>query len=325
MARFSRIGNRWAAYHCQRFSTTLNKANVNRNQAIKSARRYQSTLSYVTKSLDPQRTPLELPHVPELAEVEYYRTQWNPGMNEKIIRVYIHAGKRVFRGTDTSLISKLEGQRLRSSEASGKQMLFRFSGDLWLGLHLGMTGKLSTADVDFLPAKHDHLVLFQKKRALVFNDMRQFGRVLIHHGKTEPDWWSRIAPAVTSAAFTLEHMEKLLARRSRLPVKAALLVQGIFPGVGNWMADEILWRAGIAPARPCGALKEPERKSLWREARFVSREALKKIGADFGDPPASWLFHERWKRSGHCPKHKTVLQRDTIGGRTTAWCPKCQR
>jgi formamidopyrimidine-DNA glycosylase len=263
--------------------------------------------------------------VPELAEVEYYRTQWNVGLGEKIIRVHINREKRVFRGTQVDLIEKLSGERLESSESSGKQMLFRFSHRYWLGIHLGMTGKLSVAEAKYMPAKHDHLVLFQKKRALVFNDMRQFGRVLIEKGEEAPEWWSRIGAAVTSDEFTVERMNGFLDRRGKLAIKAALLVQKGFPGIGNWMADEILWRAGIAPARLCSKLKPAQRKALWREVRFVAREALKKIAEDFGDPPANWLFHERWRRAGHCPKHKTPLRKETIGGRTTAWCPKCQR
>ncbi len=263
--------------------------------------------------------------MPELAEVEYYRTRWNPGLGEKIVRVHMNRDKRVFRGTPVELIDQLVGKRVESSESSGKQMIFRFSGGYWLGIHLGMTGHLSVGSSDHTPAKHDHLVLFEKKRALVFNDARQFGRILIHHGKEAPAWWTKIGVAVTSAEFTLERMDAFLDRRVKLAVKAALLVQKGFPGVGNWMADEILWRAGIAPARLCAALKPAERQKLWREVRFVSREALRKIGKDFRDPPANWFFHERWKRVGHCPRHKTPLRKDTIGGRTTAWCPRCQR
>ncbi len=263
--------------------------------------------------------------VPELAEVEYYRTQWNPGLGDRIARLHLNGEKRVFRGTDLGLVGKIAGQRLDSSESSGKQMLFLFSQRLWLGIHLGMTGKLSTGPKNYTPTKHDHLVLFQKARALIFNDPRQFGRVLIHQGNEAPEWWARIGPAVASREFSLAHMRGFLVRRPKLAIKAALLVQKGFPGVGNWMADEILWRARLAPARPCASLKADEEKALWRESRWVSREALKKIGKDFGDPPAGWLFHERWKRAGRCPRHNIPLRRETIGGRTTAWCPKCQR
>ena len=98
-----------------------------------------------------------------------------------------------------------------------------------------------------------------------------------------------------------------------------------FPGIGNWMADEILWRARIAPKRRVKQLREPEFNRLWKATRLVARVALKKIGADFGDPPKGWLIHERWSAHGVCPKHKTKLRRETVATRTTAWCPKCQK
>lgn len=264
--------------------------------------------------------------MPELAEVDYYRKQWDAGLGRAITRVHLHGEKRIFRGTDTTLLAEfLPGKKMVGSESGGKQMLFRFSGSGWLGLHLGMTGKLSTAAADYTPQKHDHLVLYQKALALVFNDMRQFGRVLFHVGKEAPDWWAKVPPAVASPEFTLELMADFLERHKRLPVKASLLNQQGFPGVGNWMADEILWRAKIAPARLSGSLGKAELKGLFRETQFVCREALAKIGQDFSDPPPGWLFHQRWSKAGVCPRHDTPLRRETIGGRTTAWCPKCQK
>ena len=262
--------------------------------------------------------------MPELAEVAHFRKCWNPGLGQTVLRVHWREGKRVFRGTDCGAFDRLIGKKLIGSEAAGKQMLFRFGKDHWLGIHLGMTGKMSVEKADHSPGKHDHLVIFQKRQALIFSDPRQFGRIQAHEGQGPPDWWTKIAPAVTSAEFTFAKMSAFLDRRARRPVKAALLVQEAFPGIGNWMADEILWRAGIAPARPCRTLDRAERKILWREVRQVARIALKTIGHDFGDPPAGWLIHHRWGRGGACPKHKGPLHRETIGGRTTAWCSQCQ-
>ena len=112
--------------------------------------------------------------------------------------------------------------------------------------------------------------------------------------------------------------------RSKAPIKAVLLAQDRFPGIGNWMADEILWRAKIHPARKAGQLNAAERKTVWRETRFVARRSLQTVGLTNSDPPSSWLIHQRWSSKGVCPIHKTLLHRATIGGRTTAWCPKCQ-
>ncbi len=263
--------------------------------------------------------------MPELAEVEFYRKQWNSGLGRKIVAVQLHADKRIFLGADTrALRTLLPGTVLRNSEARGKQMLFRFSRDLWLGLHLGMTGTLRTEKRGFTPARHDHLVLTQAGRMLVFADPRQFGRVLFHHGPDVPQWWAKLPPPVTSPAFTVAGMESFLRRHGRLPLKAALLLQQGFPGIGNWMADEILWRTRLHPRTLAERIDGEAMRQLWRKVRWVSRGALAIIGKDWSDPPKGWLIHERWTGNGVCPLHKTKLARATIGGRTTAWCERCQ-
>lgn len=275
--------------------------------------------------------------MPELAEVEYFRKRWDPGIGDKVIVVQLHAEKRIFRGTDVAALRRrLAKQRLLRSTARGKQMLFVFSDDnpeiigaresirSWLGIHLGMSGKLRTEEADFRTQKHDHLVLRQKKRALIFSDARQFGRVRFHHGPDAPAWWEGSAPEINSPEFTLAKMRGFVRRHGRAPIKAVLLLQSGFPGIGNWMADEILWRARIAPRRRGGKLNEARLRALWRSTRFVSRASLQTIGRDNSDPPKGWLLHERWRAGGKCPRHGQTLRRTTIGGRTTAWCALCQ-
>ena len=264
--------------------------------------------------------------MPELAEVEWYRKQWNPGIGDPIFEVRLHPLKRVFRGTDArALRTKLTGARLLRSTTRGKRMLFKFSGDNWLGIHLGMTGRIRVGPANFRPAKHDHLVLYQRNRALVFTDSRQFGRVRFHHGKDEPDWWKSDVPEINSPEFDQKVIDQFLDRHRKASIKAVLLMQNGFPGIGNWMADEILWRAKIHPATHAGRLTPRQRAALLRETKFVVRESLRTLGKNFSDPPRIWLIHQRWKRTGICPKHRTPLRRATIGGRTTAWCPRCQR
>src|SRR5438309_11567337 len=113
--------------------------------------------------------------MPELAEVEYFRRQWSAGIGNRVMKIAHHADKRVFRGTDTRILRKeLAGARLLTSEARGKRMLFRFSNENWLGLHLGMSGKMQTARPAFRPQKQDHLGLYQRDRELVFTAAARF-------------------------------------------------------------------------------------------------------------------------------------------------------
>ena len=160
-----------------------------------------------------------------------------------------------------------------------------------------------------------------------------FGRVQFHHGPAAPAWWTKIAPPILSPEFTIEVVAAFLKRRARAPIKAVLLMQERFPGVGNWMADEILWRAAIHPRRLAGSLKSAEVKTLWRECGHVCRLALDTIAGrgNYLPPdlnahiPRTWLFWHRWEDGGLDPRTKTPLSRAEIGGRTTCWSPARQK
>jgi formamidopyrimidine-DNA glycosylase len=228
-------------------------------------------------------------------------------------------------------------------------MLFRFSGGGlsraeskglprarsrgWLGIHLGMSGELRVEPPGYVPAKHDHFILVQRQRLLVFNDPRMFGGVLFATGPNPPAWWTRIAPAIVSDEFTVRAVADFLQRRGRAPIKAVLLMQERFPGIGNWMADEILWRAAIHPGRLAGSLTPAEVRTLHRECRRVCRMALDTIAGKgrYLPPdlnhhiPKSWLFWHRWEDGGRCPRTGKPLRRAEIGGRTTCWSPARQK
>ena len=270
--------------------------------------------------------PIYSPRMPELAEVEYFRKRWDPGLGGAITGLQLHAQKRIFRGTDVrALKRRLVRQKLVRSKARGKQLLFQFGDRNWLGIHLGMSGQLRVEPAGFRAEKYDHLVLEQKERALIFNDPRQFGRVRFQHSKAEPEWWQARSPDITSRDFTKSTMGQFLDRHRRAPIKAVLLLQEGFPGIGNWMVDEILWRAKIRPAVRTSRLTNLQRANLLRATKFVARRSLETLGEDDSDLPRGWLIHQRWSRAGICPRHRIPLRHATIGGRTTAWCPSCQR
>jgi formamidopyrimidine-DNA glycosylase len=273
--------------------------------------------------------------MPELAEVEYFRKRWDlAARGERVERVLTHDRARIFYEVDVAALRRaLTGSIFECSTAAAKQMLFRFSGNVWLGIHLGMTGELEVKPPDHVPEKHDHLVIFTKKHALVLNDHRLFGRIEFHVGPEAPPWWTRIAPPILSDKFTINAVAEFLHRRRRTPIKAVLLMQERFPGVGNWLADEILWRAAIHPKRLAGSLTPKEVRTLWRECRNVCRRALEVIAGkrDHLPPdlnthiPDSWLFNHRWRAGGICPLTHKPLVREQVGGRTTCWSPARQK
>lgn len=265
--------------------------------------------------------------MPELAEVEYYKRQWEPALGSKILEVQIQHGHRVFRGSDThSLASHLPGETFRDAHSHGKQMLFRFGEDGWLGVHLGMAGKLIRhARAEHVTHKHDQLTLFTSRDALVFRDTRTFGRIRWEMSPAYPQWWCNLPPELLSDGFAREDLKRTLNRHPRSPLKSLLLDQRYFPGIGNWMADEILWRAAIHPEAASRDLSEDQIKALFRRIREVCRDALRVIAPDWSPPPSSWLFPHRWKDGGTCPKTGQPLKRIPVGGRTTCYSPARQK
>ncbi|MDA0346083.1 MAG: Fpg/Nei family DNA glycosylase [Verrucomicrobia bacterium] len=264
--------------------------------------------------------------MPELAEVDYFRKQWSPGIGQKIVRVTLHPWTRLYRDmSPVDLAKSLPGSCLIQSQTHGKQMLFRSDRDAWLGVHLGMTGELSFTEDSAYDDHYAHLVIETENGILLFNDPRQFGRVRFDVSPEAPKWWAALPPEVLSKAFNFSYFVSHLNRRKGTQLKPFLLMQDIFPGVGNWMADEILWRASLAPGRRVKSLSPDESRLIFNEVRWVCKHALTIVGDNWGDFPDSWLFNHRWKDGGMCPKTKQSLKRETIGGRTTCWSPAWQQ
>lgn len=264
--------------------------------------------------------------MPELAEVAYACSVWGKGVGEKTDEVLVHPTSRVYRDLNRAVFIKaLSDVVLEDARCHGKQMLFRFSNSRWLGLHLGMTGSLSVKSIDYQPAKFDALVLRQSMRCLVFSDPRQFGRLRLHLENDLPRWWTQLPLSMLDPKFDLQILVDALRKHAKRPIKALLLDQRYFQGMGNWMADEVLWRARIHPAHPCGLLKSRKRSKLFEKILFVAYEAMRTIGRHGKDPPSGWLFHVRWQDGGLCPETGKPLRRETIGGRTSCWSPTLQR
>lgn len=278
--------------------------------------------------------------MPELAEVEYYRRRWDPGIGGRVVRVRTHPRARIFREVPAAAVRRALGDReFLGSEAHGKQMIFSFGGGLWLGLHLGMSGELAFQPFDggeggtgCDPEKHEHLVLDLDGEGaggpgrLVFRDPRMFGKITLDRCDDDrpPLWWRDLPPGILASGFTCERLDAFLDRFPRTPLKTLLLDQRGFPGVGNWMADEICWRLGVAPRRTAPELNREQREKLRRVVRQVCRSALDVIAEDWGTPPDSWLFPHRWEDGGHCPRCGRELSRGKLRGRTTCWCEGCQ-
>ncbi|NEQ68776.1 MAG: Fpg/Nei family DNA glycosylase [Symploca sp. SIO2D2] len=264
--------------------------------------------------------------MPELAEVAFYASKWSLGIAERIRKVDASKKPRCLRDLDhQELKNALVGGSLQTIETHGKQMLMGFCRGSWMGIHLGMTGSLRVAEFGESRLKHDHFVIETEKRLLVFSDPRQFGRVRLSIGEGRPDWWKSLGIEVLSEEFDYGLFRSFCERRKNAVLKTFLLNQELFPGVGNWMADEILWKARLRPNRRVISLDTSEQKALFKALKFVCRGAMEYIAPDWSDPPKSWLFKHRWKDGGICPQTGKLLRREQIGGRTTCWSEAWQK
>ena len=192
--------------------------------------------------------------------------------------------------------------------------------DQTLGLRFGMTGRLvvdGKADVAELLYSSNKADPRFVRFGLTFDDGGEMSMVDPRRlGGVElwPDV-ERLGP--DAATLTARELRLALAR-STVSVKARLLDQSRVAGVGNLIADETFWRAGVDPTRSCASFDDAEAAELARRVRSTIKLLTKRGGSHTGD-----LQDER-HRDGHCPRDGAPLRRDEIGGRTTYWCPMHQ-
>jgi formamidopyrimidine-DNA glycosylase len=248
--------------------------------------------------------------VPELPEAERARQQLERVLGREIVAVDDSDTYVCRPHAPGEMAAALVGHRLLSAHRRGKFLWVETDeGGPDLGLHLGMAGRIS---VDEPPAanKWDRFVLeFADGGRLALRDKRRLGRAVI-----EPDF-SHVGP---DAAEVSRDVFRERVGRGTIALKARLLDQGAIAGVGNLLADEALWRARLSPRRVAGELTAEELDRLRRALRAATRDAIRQGGVHTG------RFVQARGRGGACPRCGGELERATIGGRTTFWCPRCQ-
>jgi formamidopyrimidine-DNA glycosylase len=268
--------------------------------------------------------------MPEMLEAEMARRVIEErALGRRIASVVADDAWYLKRGLTAATVGDaLPGRRFVTARRTGKQLLIDTSGVTRrrtpgpvLGLHLGMSGRVVIDGVsagDPLlyasnaenPAWLRFGVEFTDGGSLWMRDPRRLGAV-----ELDPDE-SRFGPdAATIDRAALDHA----LGRSVAPLKAVLMDQSRIAGLGNLLVDEVLWRAGLDPARPAGGLDAAERAALFRAIRQTIRVLGHRGGSHTGDLQASRA------RGGVCPRDGAELERRTVGGRTTYSCPLHQR
>jgi formamidopyrimidine-DNA glycosylase len=259
--------------------------------------------------------------VPEGVEIELYRLAAVRTIGRTINQVEAPDAWFLKRGlTAATLEPALLGRRVGAARRHGKLLLLDTDGPV-LGLRFGMTGRLivdgtaAVAELEYgssrdVPAWDRFSLGFTGGGWLRLNDPRRLGGV-----ELDPDE-SVLGPDATR--LTVGQLRSALAG-SDVAVKARLMDQSRVAGLGNLLVDEILWRAGIDPARRGRSLDADEIQRLQRLVRSVFGSLLQAGGSHLGRLQAAR------QRGGRCPRDGAELQRRTVGGRTTYSCPVHQR
>ena len=258
------------------------------------------------------------PPVPELPEVESYRRLAESALDRPISAVFAPDAWYLKRGLDAGVVAQaLVGHRFVTARRRGKLLLLDVDDGLVLGLRFGMSGRLvvdGRAGVDDLlyssnredEAWDRFRIDFADGGTLRMRDPRRLGGV-----ELTPDE-DRLGPdAATVGVAALRGA----LHASHAPLKARLMDQARLAGVGNLIADETLFRAGLDPRRPATSLDDREVRRLQRHLRAAIADLTARGGSHTGD----FLPHRR--AGGRCPRDGAALERGTVGGRTTWWCP----
>ncbi len=249
--------------------------------------------------------------MPELPEAERARQQIEKALG-RTIEVVDDADGYVCRPHHAGeLDDAFAGRTLTSAHRRGKFLwVDTDDGDgPVLGLHLGMAGRIAI-DEPPAPRSWDRFAIdFAGGGRLALRDKRRLGRAVLN-----PDF-SHVGPDAGEVGAA-EFRERIGVGKA--PLKAKLLDQGHVAGIGNLLADQVLWQAKLSPRRPAGELSRTELDRLHRNLRRAIGDAIDRGGVHTG------RFVAYRERDGHCPRCGARLERGTVGGRTTYWCPREQ-
>lgn len=261
----------------------------------------------------------ELPEVQVVAERFRAAAPWRPV-----------TGFGQFRPSTMTGGAHAVGTRIEALDRRGKNLILRLSGGWFARIHLRMTGDLRVLpDARLRPQTVRAWFGLDDGRAVVLDDPRALGRISLHPEQDEPELFRNLGPEPLSPAFTAGAL-LASARRTSRPAKLWLMDQGVVAGLGNIYAAEALFEARIDPRKPANRLPARRIETLHAAIRQVLETALASVRAAYERPGA---FSEGeyypvavYGREGQpCRRCGAAVRRIPQGGRSTYYCPKCQK
>jgi len=271
--------------------------------------------------------------MPELPEVETIARGLDKRVaGEAIQSVWLGSKPEPLKSSANEIIAALESKTISGVRRAGKHIVFDLASSngspakntQWI-VHLGMTGSLRVSAPDVPIEKHTHAILkLSSGREVRFVDPRRFGRLSVIE--------KFAAPGSEPLHISFEDFAKLFRKR-KTPIKSALLNQKLLSGVGNIYADEALFRAKVRSRRRASSLTRDELKRLHDALKKVLNQAIRLGGSSIsdyvdadGEEGFFQLKHRVYGREGKpCLACKTPIKRIVIAGRSSHYCPQCQK
>jgi formamidopyrimidine-DNA glycosylase len=272
--------------------------------------------------------------MPELPEVETIRRQLEPEITgHRIVAAEVFDERWTRPSPPREVERALSGRTIESVERRGKYLLLRLEGNRTLAMHLRMTGNLVLEDGAPDPPYLRAQLRLDGGRRLLFTDVRRFGHAVVLPDEELDEYFAaRLGVEPLSDSLTAEELCRLAAGR-RAPLKSFLLNQLGVAGIGNIYADEALFRAELHPLSPAGSMKPEDCERLRLGIVEALEAGLRSGGASIDDyrdargeqgaMQDEFLVHMREGKP--CPRCDGEVKRIVVGGRSTYFCPSCQR
>lgn len=275
-----------------------------------------------------------MPELPEAETIVRALARHLQGKTIRKVRVGVPALRRPLNAR--KLRREVEGKKVVAVRRRGKAILVELSGDRVILIHLGMTGGCRVCDGKTPVGKYEHVVFTLSDRQIWrFNNPRRFGMVesFRRNGAgTLPRYLRLLGPEPLADGFDAEYLFRITRKRTR-SIKELLLDQRLVAGLGNIYVSELLFRAGARPGRAAGRLSRKECKGIVRATRNVLRQAIAAGGTTVNDyrqvDGSEGKFKRKLRVYGRtglpCFTCKTPIKRIVQGGRSSWYCPACQK
>ena len=268
--------------------------------------------------------------MPELPEVETVARQIRQHyLNKRLLKIDA-LPCIIFQNIRAQQFNKLlEGKVLQEIDRYGKFMIWNVE-QLYPVFHLGMSGIFLREKSRSLYPRHIHISFqFEDDSWLYFQDVRKFSKIYLYH--SPPDF-PGLGIDVTRENFTLNNFKKLL-NLTNVTIKAVLMDQRLFAGIGNIYANEILFDARVHPRRPAGSLNAGEVRRLYESTLKIIQAAIERFGTSYtaymtveGTTGDNQNFLRVYQKAGEpCPVCGSKIEKINLNSRSTFFCKKCQK